>query len=276
MKQVIKWVMIFTLSVAVTHCSRDETKPTMNDDKGDGGSISKPKVNYILSPDKKTLIQWLNKETKDIDMQKDPELQNVTVINKKAFEGISLTNIVLPNNLKTIGDEAFYQNNLTTVNIPNGVTSIGNSAFNSNQLTNVTIPNSVTAIGELAFYSNQLTDVTIPNGVITIGKSAFEGNQLNKLTISDNVTTIGELAFSNNQLTNVTIPSSVTTIGRRAFYYNDNLSIITIRATTPPNVSEPFGNSNSISKIHVPQNSVNTYKMAQGWSQYADKIFPIQ
>ena len=254
MKQVIKWVMIFTLSVAVTHCSRDETKPTMNNDKGNGGSISKPKVNYILSTDKKTLIQWLNKETKDIDMQKDPELQNVTVINKKAFEGISLTNIVLPNNLKTIGDEAFYQNNLTTVNIPNGVTSIGNSAFNSNQLTNVTIPNSV----------------------ITIGKSAFESNQLNKLTISDNVTTIGELAFSNNQLTNVTIPSSVTTIGRRAFYYNDNLSIITIRATTPPNVSEPFGNSNSISKIHVPQNSVNTYKMAQGWSQYADKIFPIQ
>ena len=232
MKQVIKWVMIFTLSVAVTHCSRDETKPTMNNDKGNGGSISKPKVNYILSPDKKTLIQWLNKETKDIDMQKDPELQNVTVINKKAFEGISLTNIVLPNNLKTIGDEAFYQNNLTTVNIPNGVTSIGNSAFNSNQLTNVTIPNSVTAIGELAFYSNQLTDITIPN--------------------------------------------SVTTIGRRAFYYNDNLSIITIHATTPPNISEPFGNSNSISKIHVPQNSVNTYKTAQGWSQYADKIFPIQ
>ena len=267
MKQVIKWVMIFTLSVAVTHCSRDETKPTMNDDKGDGGSISKPKVNYILSPDK---------ETKDIDMQKDPELQNVTVIDKKAFEGISLTNIALPNNLKTIGDEAFYQNNLTTVNIPNGVTSIGNSAFNSNQLTNVTIPNSVTAIGELAFYSNQLTDVTIPNGVITIGKSAFEGNQLNKLTISDNVTTIGELAFSNNQLTNVTIPSSVTTIGRRAFYYNDNLSIITIHATTPPNISEPFRNSNHISKIHVPQNSVNAYKTAQGWSQYADNIFPIQ
>ena len=232
MKQVIKWVMIFTLSVVVTHCSRDETKPTMNDDKGNGGSISKPKVNYILSPDKKTLIQWLNKETKDIDMQKDPELQNVTVIDKKAFEGISLTNIVLPNNLKTIGDEAFYQNNLTTISIPSGVTSIGNSAFNSNQLTNVTIPNSVTAIGELAFYSNQLTNVTIPN--------------------------------------------SVTTIGYRAFYYNDNLSIITIRTTTPPNVSEPFGNSNRISKIHVPQSSVNAYKTAQGWNQYTDRIFPIQ
>ena len=31
MKQAIKWVMIFTLSVIVTHCSRDETKPTMNE-----------------------------------------------------------------------------------------------------------------------------------------------------------------------------------------------------------------------------------------------------
>ena len=42
-------------------------------------------------------------------MQKDPELQNVTVINKKAFEGISLTNIVLPNNLKTIGNELYNE-----------------------------------------------------------------------------------------------------------------------------------------------------------------------
>ena len=111
-KQVLALGLIFTLSVAVTNCSRDEaeqiTNKTDNSLKKDESSTKKddaPTIktsNYELSNDKQTLIRWFNKETLSLDMQNDPELQNVTRISSRAFQGGSLNQIVLPNHLKEI------------------------------------------------------------------------------------------------------------------------------------------------------------------------------
>ena len=128
---------------------------------GNGGSVSSLRGNYILDKSGTILQEWYNSETTAVDMQSDPELQNVTIIAKRAFENGSLKSIVLPNNLTKIGERAFAYNQLTSVTIPNSVTSIGKGAFMNNKLTSVTIPNSVTSIGEYAFADDHLTSVTI-------------------------------------------------------------------------------------------------------------------
>ncbi len=264
---------------------------------GNGGSVSSLRGDYILDKSGVILFKWYNSETTAVDMQSDPELKNVTIIANEAFRNRSLKSIVLPNNLTKIGNYAFADNQLTSVTIPNSVTSIGQSAFESNQLTSVTIPNRVTSIGQSAFESNQLisvtipnrvtsigqsafssnklTSVTIPNSVTSIGQSAFYFNQLTSVTIPNSVTSIGQIAFSSNKLTSVTIPNSVTSIGEYAFA-NNKLTSVTIHAVNPPTADRGIFGYNSSLKIYVPVQSVNAYKTAEGWSEYADKIFPIQ
>ena len=170
------------------------------------------------------------------------------------------------------------KNNLKTIIIPDSVTTIGRSAFAScTSLTNVTIPDSVTTIGASAFYCcHSLTSITIGDGVTTIGERAFWNcNSLTSVTIPDSVTTIGDKAFEEcTSLTSVTIGDSVTTIGAYAFQNCINLTSVYCKSTTPPGIYEdtvPFDTNTNL-KIYVPIESLETYKNAEGWNEYSNKI----
>ena len=82
----------------------------------------------------------------------DPLQYMTTVPTWFAYKS-NITNITIPNNIKSIGDLAFYNcSSLTSVSIPDSVTSIGDSAFEGcSSLTSVSIPDSVTIINEFAF-----------------------------------------------------------------------------------------------------------------------------
>ena len=76
-----------------------------------------------------------------------------------------------------------------------------------------------------------------------------------------------------SSLTSVTIPGSVTTIGNYAFYECSSLKNVYCKAITPPaEGSHMFSSNASGRKIYVPVKSVNKYKSAKGWSDYADYI----
>ena len=198
--------------------------------------------NYVLSRDRKTLLQWFDKETTQIDMQSDPELKEVTIIGKRAFYKGSLTSIILPDNLERIGNDAFMYNELISITIPNSVTSIGEDAFNGNQLTNITIPNGVTSIGYDAFSDNPLTNITIPNSVTTIGDRAF-GYVL----------------------------KHTSTVNRTVTIYAVTPPVITRYKSFP--YSGIFGSHNPNLKIYVPAGSLTAYKTAEGWKEYASQIY---
>ena len=190
----------------------------------------------------------------------------------------SLTSVTIGDSVTTIGDGAFYEcNSLRSVTIPDSVTTIGDSAFSScDSLTSITIPDSVTTIGGYAFYScDSLTSITIPDSVTTIGGSAFNGcSSLTSVTIPDSVTTIGRYAFYYcTSLTSVIIGDSVTAIGNFAFSYCDKIKYIYCKPTTPPTLySNSFSSDVAPTKIYVPTNSVNVYKTAKYWRDYADVI----
>ena len=139
-----------------------------------------------------------------------------------------------------------------------------------------------TTIGNWAFgYCSSLTSVTIPDSVTTIGDWVFyECSSLTSVTIPDSVTTIGEYAFYYcRSLTSVTIPDSVTTIGAGAFAWCSSLKSVYCKTVTPPTAIldywgewDAFDDNASGRKIYVPAESVEAYKSASYWSDYADAI----
>ena len=205
--------------------------------------------------------------------------ESVISIGKSAFSGCSsMTSITIPDSVASIGEDAFANcSSLTSVTIPDGVTSIGSYAFyNCSSLTSVTIGNGVTSIGDSAFKNcSSLTSITISNGVTSIGNGAFYNcSSLTSVTIPDSVTSIGSSAFRDCiSLTSITVPDSVTSIGNYAFYGCGSLTSVYCKPTMPP-IGNPwmFGNNAYGRKIYVPRNSVNAYKSASYWSDYASDI----
>ena len=132
-----------------------------------------------------------------------------------------------------------------------------------------------------AFYGSEFTSITIGDSVTTIGDYAFDCcSSLTSITIPDSVTTIGWDAFCRcSSLTSVTIPDSVTTIEEGAFCGCGSLTSAYCKAITPP-VALIYSDYDWYAfeynapgrKIYVPTESVEAYKSASYWSEYADDI----
>ena len=223
----------------------------------------------------------------------------VTSIDQFAFQGCtSLSSITIPNSVTSIGFRAFNEcSGLTDVEIGNGVTSIGNYAFQDcSSLTSVTIGSGITSVGQYVFSgctnirleldaitvekwfsgSTEITTLILGNDVTSIGASAFtKCTNLTSVTIPDSVLIIDKEAFNHcSGLTTCTIGSGITSIGNDAFYYARRFTSIIIYATTPPTLGTSAFGSNNLT-IYVPAQSVQTYKSATNWRNYASMIQAI-
>lgn len=187
--------------------------------------------------------------------------------------------IILLSNITAIDGWAFQDcTNLTSIEIPSSVTSMGVQIFyDCSNLKNVVLPEGITEITTNEFgFCRSLTSITIPSSVTSIGIGAFSGcTSLTTITIPENVTSIGNQAFRQcSSLTTITIPESVKSIGRIAFYNCTSLTSVTLEATTPPTIqSDTF--DDTVQTFYVPAESVEAYKTATNWANYADKIFAI-
>ena len=205
--------------------------------------------------------------------------REVTKIGEEAFYNcMRLVSITIPEGVTSIGEQAFSLcYSLTSVTIPEGVTSIGYSTFSEcSSLTSITIRAGVTSIGNYAFSGcKSLASIIIPEGVTSIGNYAFQYcSSLTSITIPEDVTSIGERAFYRcSSLTSISIPDGVTSIGNSAFEDCTLLTSVYCKPTTPPmggNIM--FANNASERKIYVPAESVEAYKTATYWSQFANVI----
>ncbi len=237
--------------------------------------------------------------------------ESVTTIGNNAFYYCyGLTSINLPSSITTIGNNAFsYCNNLPSINLPKSLTTIGNSAFygcynlrtiiNNSNLT-LTIGSSDYGyiahyayrifLGEqingdfyfdgtdgayvLTGYVGNATNLQLPDNYkgqgYEIGSYAFyDCDGLTSVTIPNGVTDIGENAFYEcSALKNIEIPESVTSIGENAFK-GCSFDYIHFLNTTPVTYTNFLGTQD---RIFVPGASLDTYRNAEGWKQWAHII----
>ena len=158
---------------------------------------------------------------------------------------------------------------------------IGPNAFDGCvRLSDLTIKDSVETIDVWSFFNcTSLTSVELPESVTLIQRGAFNGcTSLRNINIPSGVNSILMQTFQGcTSLTSITIPANITGIGEYAFEGCASLTRITCLRTTPPTLVNvnAFLNTNANLKIFVPAQSLNDYKNASGWSNYASRLYPI-
>lgn len=201
----------------------------------------------------------------------------VTSIGKGCFSYTKLTEIIIPDSVTTIGYEAYSQcASVRKLTLSNSLTTIPSYCFYGLQMVqSIIIPEGVESIDVYAFASHYyLNTLQLPTTLRKIGNGAFQsGSYLTAVDIPEGVESIGDWAFSGNSaLKNVAISSTVSSVGSRCFDNCSQLVSLTMMPTTPPTLGTYAFNGDTKMVITVPKGTLEAYKSATNWSEYADKM----
>lgn len=145
-------------------------------------------------------------------------------------------------------------------------------------LTELVIPSGTTFVHQgICKDISTLESVVIPGSVTEIAFEAFRNcSSLRNVTIEDGVKTIRGYAFADcGALQNITYPATVELIAGATLYGDTSLASITCKATTPPTLTGYLISSTAKTPIYVPSQSVEAYKNASRWSNFAAYIQAI-
>lgn len=113
------------------------------------------------------------------------------------------------------------------------------------------------------------TKVRILTKIGNVSSQMADGcKSLVRFSTSDECTSIGGYAFRGTTLDFMRLGPNVATIGTNAL---GTIKVLVCEAITPPSLSSGM----SVAGIYVPDSSVDAYKAASGWSNYANYIHPL-
>ena len=186
-----------------------------------------------------------------------------------------------------------------TYTVPDGITRIGNCAGHCTfGITKVVCNSTVRSIGKEAFCASHMETIELPDTLTEIDDEAFSTSRLTTVAIPTKVTELREGVFTYcNCLQSVVILGELS-VFHHSFYvtkddnYKDSVFELTIHTQTPPafvsdiaqmkeeegkkrligEKEKEYADRLSLSKIVVPRASVDAYKSADGWKDYADNI----
>ena len=179
-----------------------------------------------------------------------------TLIGSRCFKDKTrLTTVKLPASLKEIQTSAFQGcSNLQKINLPEGIDAMSYQVFEGcSSLTEIVLPTTVTEMRSYAFKAcTKLEEIHLPEGLLKINSWVF--NECDALS-------------------EVTLPSTLTFIGFGAFNNCDKLKKVYCKSiNVPKGANKMFSDCTSQPTIYVPKESVEQYKKAEYWAQYADFI----
>ena len=271
--------------------------------------INCPLDDYIISPfsysNFKSIVigdevEGIGEYTfKDISCKEITLGANVKTIGKYAFAKCTLNKFTLPLSLNTINSFAFYE---TTINsdiyIHKGL-KVESSAFHNASLQKIEIASGAHLEGGVfngctgtSLVTNCLLEYNYSSSEFDhcycLDASPYHDHKFSSITIGDNIYQIGDAAFLSHQdhtINEIIIGENVKNIGYQPFTYNSSslpdIKTVYVKATTPPthNIIDGIINQSTLNmftvdtKIYVPRNSVNLYKTAEYWKEYANNIY---
>lgn len=224
---------------------------------------------------------------------------NVKTIGEYAFANCTLNKFTLPLSLNNINSFAFKE---TTINsdiyIHKGL-KVEGAAFHNASLQKIEIASGADLEGGTfegctgtSLVTNCLLEYNYDSSdydhCYCLDVSPYHDHKFSSITIGDNIYQIGNAAFLSHQdgtINEIIIGKNVKNIGYQPFTYNNtsspHINTVYVKATTPPthNIIDGTINQTTLNmftvstKIYVPRNSVNLYKTAEYWKEYADNIY---
>ena len=208
-----------------------------------------------------------------------------------AFDGChSLKQCFIPQNATHLLEGMYWEcSSITEINIPETVVSIGNQCFlGCSSIKDIFIPDSVTNLEGRAFMGcSSATNIRISKNVSILQYGTFMGTAAKTVTIPEGVQILQQDVFSScHQLEELTIPGTIVEIDEICANC-ESLHTVYCKAVTPPALLRlPFTErpdpddgpalSTSLKHIYVPKQSVEAYKTADLWKEYADIITGVE
>ena len=179
-----------------------------------------------------------------------------------------------------IEEKVTYYNKRTNKNEQGYVQSIDKNAFKQIDLTSISIriADSLVRLSILdyAFADNEnLTTVSFQNKVYRLKDFVFANDS--SLTVIDlhDVVYLGSSVFYNClSLEEIHLGSEIKQIGSLAFENCDDSLVVYIDNPTPPEIGEDIFKGVESFKVMVPEDYLEVYRSANGWSDYASNILP--
>lgn len=201
-----------------------------------------------------------------------------------------ITNLVIPSSRTEIKNYLFYNNTgLVSVSIPESVKTIGTGTFNgcSNVINWDVDFGNFTTVRDHAFrYCKNLPENLVLTNLTSIGLFSFANTNIKTVNLpvlprtpdGDRNSSMFALC---NDLTAITFSENLVYLGRHPFSRNANSNlVVTFPPTTPPATNsgyptEWFYNGRYGRAFYVPAESLEAYRTAPVWSNYAAIIQPI-
>ncbi|MDE6331642.1 MAG: leucine-rich repeat protein [Muribaculaceae bacterium] len=208
----------------------------------------------------------------------------VESIGSGAFSSVKFTgSLTIPPSLTVIEPLVFSECTFSgTLQLPQGLTEVGAAAFRGCSFKGeLALPSSLRRIDSEAFQACCFSSVVLPEKLVFLGNNAFaDCSRLSgTLNIPEGITFISHCCFSGcTLLSGIVLPESITTIEGGAFMNCYNLTSIVSHNPEPPLLRTDRYDSSfwfafeGVPKdnftVQVPEQSVEAYRSALGWSGF--------
>lgn len=203
--------------------------------------------------------------------------EGLTSIGQKAFDWSSITELHLPESLKSLSDWMCHDcENLQKVTLPNSLTEIPKGAFKScKQLTEINIPTALTTIRETAFDECAMLKELNLSNVTTLEECAFRNcTQLTKVILAKNLESIPVEAFSScTSLADVTWPQNLKAISYYAFY-EAPIATLQLPETVTSIGDKAFSNNKAITRFVFPKHVGKVLSTFSGCTNLTEVVLP--